>query len=193
MPLAIAFGLMLTLSTATVTPVGGTGVLLIGGLAALVTREAEFFLRLVQEALLLGRLLRRRSLADVARVRLGLRVLKLQVQVVDHEPDVHVRHRDLEQVGQLLLNGVEIVAGGNPFGHRRLLLRSEIHGRCVTQVQFPQQLKPDAPVWIQRESWFLRNSMLPRIDASCSIMLSTALQAWMTVPWSRPPNASPIS
>ena len=24
-------------------------------------------------------------------------------------------------------------------------------------------------------------------------MLSTALQAWMTVPWSRPPNASPIS
>src|ERR1039458_6300011 len=43
------------------------------------------------------------------------------------------------------------------------------------------------------ESCVLRKSTLPRVAESCSIMLSTALQAWMTVPWSRPPKASPIS
>ena len=32
------------------------------------------------------------------------------------------------------------------------------------------------------ESCVFRNSTLLRVEASCSIMLSTALQAWMTVP-----------
>ena len=44
----------------------------------------------------------------------------------------------------------------------------------------------DAPLALlrqaQRDSWALRKSTLLRVVASWSIMLSTALQAWMTVP-----------
>jgi len=80
-----------------------------------VVGKAELFLCLVEEAFFLGGGLGRGALADVACIRLGLGILQLKVQVIDEKPDVHVGHRDLKLVRQLLLDRVEVVASGDPF------------------------------------------------------------------------------
>ena len=48
--------------------------------------------------------------------------------VIHQEADIPVGHRDLELLGELLLDGGEVVAGGHPTGDRLLLFGSEGHG-----------------------------------------------------------------
>lgn len=54
-------------------------------------------------------------------------------------------------------------------------------------------MREATPTEDQRLSALRRNSIWPLMWGSWAIMLSTDLQAWITVPWSRPPKASPMS
>jgi hypothetical protein len=72
-----------------------------------------------------------RGFGDVAGVGLGGGVFEGEVEVVDEEADVHVRHGDFKFVAEFFLYGGEIGAVGDPGSDGGFLRGGEGHGGRV--------------------------------------------------------------